>query len=133
MSQRARYLKIDHAVAPITLAEIMQPEQLAEIDILKLDLRRLRAFGFGHRRPGSAQAHTLHRRQISRVRPVRGGHVGDRDFGCFFAERLDERCDGILHYRRVRVLVPWPSPTPTEWHAFNEYVLPQDRYCHGLS
>jgi hypothetical protein len=139
------YLKIDQAVTPITVAEIMAQEELAAIDILKLDCE-----GCEHSVLGTADPDVL-----KRIRFIVGEYhgfdrftavmrnklfqthkvnlVGDQEFGCFFAECRDERSDGILHDRRGRMLVPWPSHTPTEWHAFNErYVLPHERYCHGL-
>ncbi len=139
------YLKIDQAVTPITLAEIMAQEDLAAVDILKLDCE-----GCEHSVLGTAEADVL-----KRIRFIVGEYhgferftavmrnklfathkvnlFGDQELGCFFAEHRDEGGDGILHDQRVRVAVPWPSPTPAEWHAFNErYVSAQDRYCHGL-
>jgi hypothetical protein len=46
------YLKIDQGVTPITLAEIMAQEDLGAIGHPQARLRRLRAFGSGHRRGG---------------------------------------------------------------------------------
>jgi hypothetical protein len=139
------YLKIDQAVTPITLAEIIQQEELAEIDILKLDcegcehsvlgtaapdlLKRIRFIvGEYH---GFERFTAVMRNKLFQTHKV--NLVGEEEFGCFFAERRDEQGDGILHDHRAPMLVPWPSHTPTEWHPFNErYVLPHERYCHGL-
>lgn len=139
------YLKIDQAVTPITLAEIVAQEDLAEIDILKLDCE-----GCEHSVLGTAGPDVLKRIRFvvgeyhgfDRFTAVMrnrlfGTHkvnlVGEADFGCFFAERRDERGDGVLHDRMAAMPVPWPCQTPNEWHAFNErYVSPEDRYCHGL-
>jgi hypothetical protein len=140
------YLKIDQAVTPITLDEIMAQEDLAAIDILKLDCE-----GCEHSVLGTAEADVL-----KRIRFIVGEYhgfdrftavmrnrlfathkvnlVGDREIGCFFAERREEGGDGVLHDDRVYIPVPWPSDTPAEWHAFNaRYVSPHERYCHGLA
>ena len=131
---------------PITLAEIMAQEDLAAIDILKLDCE-----GCEHSVLGTAGADVL-----KRIRFIVGEYhgferftavmrnklfqthkvnlFGDLELGCFFAERRDQRGDGILHDQMVQVLVPWLGHTPIEWHAFNErYVLPEERYWHGLA
>jgi hypothetical protein len=140
------YLKIDQAVTPITLGEIMLEEGLAAIDILKLDCE-----GCEHSVLGSAGPDVL-----ARIRFIVGEYhgfdrftavmrnrlfqthkvnlFGDPELGCFFAERRDERGDGILHDRMIQAPVPWLGDAPAEWHAFNEhYVLPHERYWHGLS
>jgi Methyltransferase FkbM domain len=139
------YLKIDQAVTPITLAEIMQREDLAEVDILKLDcegcehsvlgtagpdlLKRIRFIvGEYH---GFDRFAAVMRNRLFQTHKV--NIIGDPELGAFFAERFDERGDGILHDHRVQVPVPWQSHRPSEWHAFNErYVLPEERYWHGL-
>jgi hypothetical protein len=140
------YLKIDQAVTPITLEEIVAQEDLAAIDILKLDCE-----GCEHSVLGTAAADVLQRIRFivgeyhgfDRFMAVMRGKlfathkvnlVGDREFGCFFAECRDEGGDGVLHDDRVYMPVPWPSDTPAEWHAFNErYVSSHERYCHGLA
>ncbi|MFZ0777328.1 MAG: FkbM family methyltransferase [Xanthobacteraceae bacterium] len=140
------YLKIEQAVTPITLAEIMAQEDLAAIDILKLDCE-----GCEHSVLGTAEADVLKRIRFivgeyhgfDRFTAVMRGKlfathkvnlVGDPELGCFFAERIEERGDGVLHDDRVAVPVPWLGDTPIEWHAFNErYVLAHERYCHGLA
>jgi hypothetical protein len=61
--------------------------------------------------------------------------VGQKDLGCFFAERLDGQTDGIFLYEKSGMLLPrpWLSDKPIEWHLFNErYILPEDRYWHGF-
>lgn len=139
------YLRIDQAVTPITLAEIMAQEDLAAIDILKLDCE-----GCEHSVLGTAEADVLERIRFivgeyhgfDRFAAVMRNKLfathkvnlfGDPELGCFFAERRDQRGDGILHDQRAQVLLPWPSHSPAEWHAFNErYVLPEERYWHGL-
>jgi FkbM family methyltransferase len=141
------YEKIDQAVAPVTLAEVMKEERLSEIDILKLDcegcelsvlgtasrsvLRRVRFIvGEYH---GIARFAEVMRNNLFFTHKV--NLVGEKDLGCFFAERLDEQNDGILRYDKSGMLVPrpWLSDAPIEWHLFNErYVLPQDRHWHAL-
>lgn len=139
------YLKLAQAVTPVTLAEIMREERLAEIDILKLDcegceysvlgtaepdlLKRLRFIvGEYHGFDGFM---TIVRRKLFQTHKV--NLVGERDFGCFFAERLDGQSHGILHYGKVGMLAPQLSGTPLEWHQFNAcYVSPEERACHGL-
>jgi hypothetical protein len=139
------YLKIDQAVTPITLAEIMAQEALAAIDILKLDCE-----GCEHSVLGTAEADVL-----ERIRFIVGEYhgfdrftavmrnklfathkvnlVGDQELGCFFAERRDERGDGVLHDHTAPVTVPWLGHAPIDLHAFNErYVAPHERFCHGL-
>ena len=140
------YLRIDQAVTPITLDEIMAQEDLAAIDILKLDCE-----GCEHSVLGTAEADVLkHIRFIvgeyhgfDRFAAVKRGKlfathkvnlVGDQELGCFFAEHRDEGGDGVLHDHRVAVPVPWLDNTPIEWNAFNErYVLAHEPYCHGLA
>jgi hypothetical protein len=60
--------------------------------------------------------------------------IGTRELGCFFAERLDGDRDGILQFDKRGMLQPrpWLSLEPMDWHLFNEFVLPQERWCHGL-
>ena len=60
--------------------------------------------------------------------------IGTRELGCFFAERLDGDRDGILQFDKRGMLQPrpWLSLEPMDWHLFNELVLPQERWCHGL-
>lgn len=130
-------------MTPITLDEIMAQEDLAAIDILKLDCE-----GCEHSVLGTAEPDVLKRFRFivgeyhgfERFTAVMRGKlfathkvnlVGAPELGCFFAERID---DGILHDDRVTVPVPWLGDTPIEWHAFNErYVLAHERYCHGLA
>ncbi|HUI11832.1 MAG TPA: FkbM family methyltransferase [Xanthobacteraceae bacterium] len=138
------YLKLAQAVTPVTLAEIMREEQLAEIDILKLDcegceysvlgtdadlLTRLRFIvGEYHGFDGFM---TIVRRRLFQTHKV--NLVGAKDFGCFFAERLDGQSDGILCHGKTGMPAPHLGDTPVEWHPFNtRYVLPEERACHGL-
>jgi FkbM family methyltransferase len=139
------YLKLAQAVTPVTLAELMREEGLAEIDILKLDcegceysvlgtaaadlLKRLRFIvGEYHGFDGFM---TIVRRKLFQTHKV--NLVGATDFGCFFAERLDGQNDGILCYRKPGMQAPLLGDTLLEWHSFNaRYVSPEERACHGL-
>ena len=97
------YLRIDQAVTPITLDEIMAQEDLAAIDILKLDCE-----GCEHSVLGTAEADVLKRIRFivgeyhgfKRFTAVMHGKlfathkvnlVGDQELGCFFAERHRRR------------------------------------------
>ena len=141
------YLKIDQAVTPITLEEIVAQEDLAAIDILKLDCE-----GCEHSVLGTAEADVLQRIRFivgeyhgfDRFTAVMRGKlfathkvnlVGDREFGCFFAERRDEarrrraarrqgrtcRCRGRATHRRNGM------PSTSAMCSAHE------RYCHGLA
>src|SRR5579863_9192594 len=72
------YLKIDQPVTPITLAEIIEQEQLAEIDILKLDCE-----GCEHSVLGTADAGTL-----NRLRFIVGEYHGFDRFNAVMRNRL---------------------------------------------
>ena len=109
------YLKIDQAVTPITLDEIWRRQHPAAIDILKLDCE-----GCEHSALGTAEADVF-----KRIRFIVGEYhgfdrftavmrnrlfathkvnlVGDREIGCFFAERREEGGDGVLHDDRVYI------------------------------
>jgi FkbM family methyltransferase len=139
------FQKIDQKVTPITLAEIMK--RLPEVDILKFDcegcecsvlgtadlklLRRIRFIvGEYH---GIAAFSDVMRNKLFLTHKV--NLIGDKDLGCFFAERLDGDKDGVLRFDKTGMLVPrpWLSDTPIEWHLFDErHVLPEDRYWHAL-
>lgn len=139
------YLKLAQPVTPVTLAEIMHEERLAEIDILKLDcegceysvlgtaaadvLERLRFIvGEYHGFDGFM---TIVRRKLFQTHKV--NLIGAKDFGCFFAERRDGQSDGILCCGKAGMVAPHLSDTPLEWHTFNaRYVSPDERACHGL-
>jgi FkbM family methyltransferase len=143
----AGYAKLSQVVTAVTLDEIVAQQELAEIDILKLDCEGCEHFVLG----------TASRRLMQRIRFIVGEYhgiarffevmreklflthkinlVGERDLGCFFAERLDGTNDGILRYDKSGMLVPrsWLSDTPIEWHLFDErHVAPSDRLWHGL-
>ncbi len=138
------YLKLAQAVTPVTLAEIMGKERLAEIDILKLDcegceysvlgtaeadlLKRLRFIvGEYHGFDGFM---TIVRRKLFQTHKV--NLIGARDYGCFFAERLEGQSHGILYHGKISMLLPQLSDAPVECHMFNmQYVSPEERYCHG--
>jgi FkbM family methyltransferase len=141
------YAKLAQDVTAVTLDEIVAQGQLSEIDILKLDCEGCEHFVLG----------TASRRLLQRIRFIVGEYhgiarffevmrerlflthkinlVGDRDLGCFFAERVDGTNDGILRYDKSGMLVPrpWLSDTPIEWHLFDErHVASAERFWHGL-
>lgn len=141
------YQKIDQEVTPITLAEIMKQERLAEIDILKLDCEGCERSVLG----------TADTKLLNRIRFIVGEYhgidgfsevmrnklflthkvnlIGEKDLGCFFAERLDGDKDGVLRFDKTGMLVPrpWLSDTPIDWHLFDErHVLSEDRHWHAL-
>src|SRR5262249_35835026 len=134
------YEKIPQEVEAVTLFEVVKQQRLAEIDILKLDCEGCELSVLG----------TASLRLLQHVRFIVGGYhgiarffevmrkklflthkvnlVGERDFGCFFAERIDGQSDGILRYDKTGMLIPrpWLSDAPIEWHLFDErYVLPE--------
>ncbi len=141
------YSKIADPVTPITLEEVMKREGFDEIDVLKIDCE-----GCEHSVLGSAKRNILRRvrfitgeyHDLDRFREVmqrklflthKLNLIGERDLGCFFAERLDERKDAILRYDKSGMLIPrpWLCDKPIDWHLFDErFVLPQERYWHAL-
>lgn len=61
--------------------------------------------------------------------------IGQRDLGCFFAERLDGDKDGILLFQKQGMLQPrpWLSKHPIDWHLFNPaFVSGEERELHAL-
>jgi FkbM family methyltransferase len=141
------YTVSDQTVSAVTLAEFMRREGLEEIDILKMDCE-----GCEHSVLGCADTDTLRRVRfitgeyhgISRFNRVmrqrlfqthKVNLVGDRDLGCFFAERLNDSEDGILLHDKsgMRQLRHWLSDEPMDWHLFNPmFVLHSDRVWHGI-
>lgn len=141
------FQKIAQPVDAITLAEVMKQERLTEIDILKLDCE-----GCEHSVLGTAEPDLLKRIRyivgeyhgIARFSGVMQNKlfqthkvnlIGEKDLGCFFAERLDGESDGILRFDKSGMLQPrpWLAETPIEWHLFDDsHVLPEDRYWHAL-
>ena len=134
-------------MTPITLDEIIAQEDLAAIDILKLDCE-----GCEHSVLGTAEPDVLKRIRFivgeyhgfERFTAVMRGKlfathkvnlVGDPELGCFFAERIDEGGDGVLHDDRVHsagavAQATHPSNgTPSTSAMF----LAHERYCHGLA
>lgn len=135
------------ATEPITLEEIIASTGFEEIDLLKMDCE-----GCENSVLGCAPSETLRcirfivgeYHDIQRFYRVVRGHlygthkvnlVGDRRLGAFFAERLDGTSDGILRFNKVGMYIPRPQlcEETIDWHIFNEeYVLPGERYWHGL-
>ncbi len=141
------YARLEQSITPISLAEFLQAEGIAEIDMLKMDCE-----GCEHSVLGCANIETLQRArfivgeyhglerfyavmQKKLFRTHKVNLIGDRSLGSFFAERLEGEADGILKFDKSGMLMarPWLCSFPIEWHLFNEaYVLPEDRSWHAL-
>src|SRR5262245_25301290 len=135
-------------IPSVSLKEFMVEQRIDEIDLMKMDCE-----GCEHSVLGCAELETLRRirfivgeyHDLSRFYPVMQKNlfrthkvnlIGQRDLGCFFAERLNGDQDGILRFDKTGMLAPrpWLCDEPIEWHIFNEeYVLEKDRYWHSLS
>jgi hypothetical protein len=134
-------------VSPVTLEQLIDSEGLEEIDLMKMDCE-----GCEHSVLGCAELSTLRRMRFitgeyhglerfyevmkaKLFRTHKVNLIGTRSLGCFFAERLAGKSDGILKFDKEGMLVPrpWLCDGPIDWHLFNEeYVLLQDRYWHAL-
>jgi hypothetical protein len=143
----SHFARIAQPAYPVTLDDFMRDRCLAEIDLLKMDCE-----GCEHSVLGCAEPDTLRRvrfivgeyhgfARFSRVvserlfRTHKVSLIGERDLGCFFAERLEGECDGILRFDKEGMLAlrPWLSDSPSEWHLFNDaYVPTPERYWHAL-
>lgn len=143
----AGYQLEEVGVEPVTLEETLELAQFSDVDLLKIDCE-----GCEHSVLGCAQLTTL-----QKIRFIVGEYhclprfyevmrhklfnthkvnlIGDSTMGAFFAERLEDKRDGILRFDKEGMLTErsWLCEHPVDWHLFSEeFVLPEERTAHAL-
>jgi hypothetical protein len=142
------YELAEESVEPITLEEIMELAEFPEIDLLKIDCEGCERSVFGCAALDTlrkirfivGEYHDLQRFYEVMCRKLFTTHkvnlIGDSTMGAFFAERLEDKKDGILQYDKEGMLIhrPWLCEHAIDWHLFNEeFVLPHERASHALA
>jgi hypothetical protein len=146
------YQRTEQHLPAITLDRIWkimhESEAAQEIDLLKLDCEGAECSALGCAKTATlkkfrfivGEYHNIERFYNVMQKKLFLTHkvnlIGQRDLGCFFAERLDGDKDGILLYQKEGMLQPrpWLSKHAIDWHHFNPaFVSAETRKMHALA